>query len=295
MVEQSMLRGLYVAITTPFRNGLFDEEAFGQHVEHLIANGLDGLVPCGTTGEAATMTREEKKRVIGAAVKAADGRVPVVAGVGTNSTQTTLMFAEDALEVGADGLLIVTPYYNKPTQEGLYQHFAAVAKQTDAPIVVYNVPGRTSVSINPETIAALAKLPQIVAVKDATADLRGGARILSQCGDNLAVLSGDDFSALGLLSMGGQGVISVVGNVDPRRTGRMIHAALDGDYQTAQRVNLELLALTEALFETTNPIPVKKAVSLLGFGTDAVRLPLVPMDSDAAEGLTWCMRSLELI
>jgi 4-hydroxy-tetrahydrodipicolinate synthase len=288
-------RGLYVAITTPFADGRFDPEVFGRHIEHLIAGGIEGLVPCGTTGEAATLDHAEKRDVIARAVEVVKGRVPVLAGVGTNSTRDTLAAAADALDAGADGLLVVTPYYNKPPQDALFEHYRVIAAETAAPIVVYNVPSRTSVNILPETLARLAELPEIVAVKDATADLRVAAKIVQLCGDRLTLLSGDDFTALPLMAVGGKGCISVVGNVDPRRSAGVIRAALAGDFATARRLDQELLPLAEALFTTTNPIPVKAAVALLGFGTPEVRLPLLPLGGAATEALARTMRSLGLL
>jgi 4-hydroxy-tetrahydrodipicolinate synthase len=219
----------------------------------------------------------------------------VVAGVGTNSTEATLRFAEDALDVGADALLVVTPYYNKPPQRGLIAHYTAIARATHAPIIVYNVPGRTSVDIRPETIAELAELPEIVAVKDATGSLRVAGKILALCGDKLALLSGDDFTALALIAVGGRGCISVVGNVDPRRTSQMINAALRGDLDRSRGLDRELMPLTELLFQDTNPIPVKAAVAMLGFGSNRVRSPLAEVEPGLADRLRERLRVLELI
>lgn len=294
MSIQAELTGLYVAITTPFRDGHFDDDAFCRHIAHLIENGTRGIVVCGTTGEAATLTREEKQSVIGRAVQVA-GNTPVIAGVGTNNTATTLSYAADALDQGAAALLVVTPYYNRPPQDGLFEHYRIIAAQTSAPIIIYNVPSRTGVSITPETIAKLALLPEIVAVKDATADMHQAAKIQQLCGERVQLLSGDDFTALAHVAVGGAGAISVVGNVDPRRTSHMLKAAADGNVAEAQRLNLELLPLNEALFEVTNPIPVKRAVSLLGFGTADVRLPLTPLNDEHGARLAAIMRGLELI
>jgi 4-hydroxy-tetrahydrodipicolinate synthase len=288
-------KGLFVAVTTPFRDGVFARETFVRHMEHLLANGVQGLVPCGTTGESATLSREEKREVIAAAVEVAAGRVPVIAGVGTNSTRTTLQFAADAVGAGADGLLVVTPYYNKPPQASLYEHYRLIAEEIGAPIVVYNVPSRTGVSIRPETLARLAELPAIVAVKDATADMRELATILRLCGTRLRVFSGDDFSALGHAAVGGVGAISVTGNVDPRRASEMYARFFAGDVAGAQRLNLELLPLNDALFAVTNPIPVKYAVSRLGFGTADVRLPLTPLDAAGEARVEAAMRALGLL
>jgi 4-hydroxy-tetrahydrodipicolinate synthase len=294
MSQKPRWTGLFVALPTPFSEGRVDGAALARHIEYVLANGVTGIVPCGTTGEAVTLSREEKREVIATAVKVARGRVPVVAGVGTNNTADTLHYAEDALEAGADGLLVVTPYYNKPPQDGLYAHFRAVAEATRAPIVVYNVPGRTGVNLTPATLAQLSELPEIVAVKDATADLRVAASNLALCGDRLTYLSGDDFTTLAYLGVGGHGAISVTGNVAPALMSQMIHAALEGDWSTAQRLNLALLPLHEALFETSNPIPVKAAVSLLGFGSAEPRLPLVRLGEKATRHLSDVLRSLGL-
>ncbi|MBN1946428.1 MAG: 4-hydroxy-tetrahydrodipicolinate synthase [Bradymonadales bacterium] len=295
MERKTHWQGFFPAVPTPFRDDHLDRQAFEAHIGYLLANGADGLVVSGTTGEGATLTAEERSELVAIAVRTVDRKVPVIAGVGTNSTTATLRAADEALKAGADGLLVVTPYYNKPPQEGLILHFSQVARHAGAPTIIYNVPSRTGVSITPETIAQLADLPQIVAVKDATADLRQGSRIIDLVGDRLTVFSGDDFTALALMALGGHGVISVVGNVDPRRTGQMVHSALEGDFQTARRLHHQLTPLTEALFCTTNPIPAKAALALLGFGDARPRSPLVPLAEPYTHRLVQVMRDLGLL
>ena len=292
-IEQ--LRGAYVAVTTPFADGDFAPDVFTRHLEYLLEGGVSGIVPCGTTGEAATMTATEKATVIGRAVDVVAGRVPVIAGVGTNDTASTIQFARDALDAGADGLLVVTPYYNKPPQQGLFEHFAAVARATRAPIVLYNVPGRTSVSLTVETVDRLADIPEVVAIKEATGDMRFASEVIKRVGQRIAVMSGDDFTAMPLVALGGTGVISVVGNAAPRRTSEMVHAALDGDLDTARDRHYQLLPLVDALFVTTNPIPVKYAVSALGFGTAQTRPPLCPADGPTVEGVNSALAGLGLV
>ena len=289
------LKGLFVATTTPFVGDRFDRDAASRHLEHLIENGVDGIVTCGTTGEAATLTPQERKAVIKHSVQTAAGRVPVVAGVGTNCTAETIRLAGDALDAGADALLVVTPYYNKPPQAGLLLHYGAVADATGAPIVVYNVPSRTAVSIEPETMAELSWRDEIVAVKEATGNIRFGADMIAACQDRIEVLSGDDFSVLGLMAVGGVGNISVVGNVAPSHTARLVHAALEGDYEQARALHHQLLPLIHDLFALSNPIPVKQALALLGFGGADVRLPLSPADSELSSRLAERLRSLELL
>ena len=289
------LRGLFVATTTPLAGDRFDRDVSSRHLDYLIENGIDGIVACGTTGEAATLTKRERKEVIGHTVQIAAGRVPVVAGVGTNSTAETIRLAADALAIGADALLIVTPYYNKPPQAGLLLHYEAIADETGAPIVVYNVPSRTGVSIDVDTMAELSWRDEIVAIKEATGDIRFGADMVAACRDRVAVLSGDDFTALGLMAVGGIGSISVVANVAPRHTARLVHAALDGDFEQARALHHELVPLIDDLFALSNPIPVKQAVSLLGFGNADVRLPLCPADDHLSSRLAERLRSLDLL
>ncbi len=294
MASTRKFGGLYVAVTTPFLNGEFDEPSYRRHLRFLLDNGVDGLVPCGTTGEAATLTDVEKRRVIGVAADVAAGDVPVIAGVGTNSTASTIRAAHDAIEHGADALLVVAPYYNKPPQQGLIDHFLQVAEATNVPNVLYNVPGRTSVSIDPATFGELAKHPRIAAMKEATGDMRIGSEMIALSEGRATVMSGDDFSALSLMAIGGSGVISVVGNVDPRRAAEMVHSMASGDLERARRLHYELLPLVQELFAVTNPIPVKQAVSNLGFGTPEVRSPLSRLTDQQSSSLARCMSDLGL-
>ena len=230
-----MFSGSMTALVTPFRDGEFDEKAYRGLIEFQIGAGTDALVPCGTTGESATLSHEEHDHVVDVCIAAAAGRVPVIAGAGSNSTREALRLTRHAKEAGADAALLITPYYNKPTQEGLYRHFAHVAERVDIPIVLYNVPGRTGVNLLPETVARLAEIPNIVAIKEATADLRQASRIIELCGERIAVISGDDFTVLPLLAIGGKGVISVVSNVAPALMARLVDAFFAGDYRCRAR------------------------------------------------------------
>src|SRR5512139_2303704 len=249
--------GAITALVTPMRNGKVDEQGLVDLIEFQITRGIHGIVPCGTTGESATLSHEEHGRVIDIAVAESRGRVPVIAGTGSNSTAEALRLTRHAKEAGADGALLITPYYNKPTQEGLYRHFAHIAERVDIPIVLYNVPGRTGVNLLPETVARLTEFRNIVAIKEATADLRQASRIVELCGERIALISGDDFTVLPLLSVGGKGVISVVSNVAPALMARLVDAFAAGDLAAAREAHYRLLPLSEAMFIETNPIPVK--------------------------------------
>ena len=271
------LAGSFTALITPFRHGAVDEAALRQLVEFQIAAGTGGLVPCGTTGEAATMTEAEQERVIAAVVEQAAGRVPVVAGTGTNGTAATIERTARARALGADAALVVTPYYNKPTQEGLYAHFAAVAEAVDLPLVLYNVPGRTGVNLLPETVVRLAALPGIVAVKEASGSLDQASQTVRDAPAGFAVLSGDDSLTLPIMGVGGRGVISVVANIVPAAVARLTAACLAGDLRTAREIHLDLFDLCRAMFVETNPVPVKTAAGLLGLCSPDVRLPLAPL------------------
>lgn len=269
------LDGCWTALITPFRDGAIDEPALRRLVESQIAGGVRGLVPCGTTGEAATMTADETDRVIAVVAEAANGRAPVLAGVGGNDTRTTIERARRAPALGADGLLVVTPYYNRPTQAGLAAHFLAVAEAADLPLVLYNVPGRTGVNLLPETTLRLAVHPRIVAIKEASGALDQASEIVAGAPAGFAVLSGDDSLTLPILSVGGRGVVSVVANVAPAAVSGLVADALTGDWPAARSTHLALFDLCRALFCETNPAPVKEAAALLGLGDPEVRLPLV--------------------
>lgn len=275
-----MFSGAFTALVTPFRNDEVDVEALEGLVEFQIQQGIDGLVPCGTTGESPALTEEEDRLVIETVVRVTNDRVPVVAGTGSNSTDMAIKYTRMAEEAGADGSLQVAPYYNKPTQEGLYRHFATIAESTSLPLVLYNIPGRTSVTINAETVARLAEVPNIVGVKDSTLSMNMIADVMYLCGDEFDVLSGDDPMTLPLMSLGGTGVISVASNVAPGAVSDMVAALNSGDFDRGRELHYQLLPLFRALFFETNPIPVKAAASLLGLCSDEMRLPLVPMSGD---------------
>jgi 4-hydroxy-tetrahydrodipicolinate synthase len=275
-----MFSGTFTALVTPFRNSVVDVEALEGMVEFQVQHGVSGLVPCGTTGETPAMSEAEDRVVVETVVRVAAGRVPVVAGTGSNSTDMAIKYTRMAQEAGADGSLQVAPYYNKPTQEGLYRHFATIAESTDLPLILYNIPGRTSVTISAETMARLAEIPNIVGVKDSTLSMNMISDVISLCGDEFDVLSGDDPMTLPLISLGGVGVISVASNVAPGAVSDMVKALLEGDWDRGRELHYELLPLFRALFVETNPIPVKTAASLLGLCSDEMRLPLIPMSGE---------------
>ena len=284
-----MFSGVFTALVTPFKNGEVDVEALEGMVEFQIEGGVAGLVPCGTTGESPTLSEDEDRLVIETVVRVAHGRVPVIAGTGSNNTESALKYTKMAEEVGADGSLQVAPYYNKPTQEGLYRHFAALAESTSLPLVLYNIPGRTSVTISAETIARLAEIPNIVGVKDSTLSMNMVADVKHLCGEEFDILSGDDPMTLPLISLGGVGVISVASNVAPGAVSEKVEALLSGNYERGRELHYELLPLFRALFVETNPIPVKAAASLLGLCSDEMRLPLVPMSGENLSSLQTVM------
>ena len=278
-----MFRGAIVAIVTPFKDGRVDEEALRELIEFQIESGTDGIVPCGTTGESATLSHEEHDRVVEITVDAVRKRVPVIAGTGSNSTREAIRLTEHAYKVGADGALLVTPYYNKPSQEGLYQHYKAVADAVPVPIILYNVPGRTAINLLPETDARLSKISNIAGVKEASGDLKQISRVVELCGDDFAVLSGDDFTALPVLAVGGRGVISVVSNIIPEDMAAMIDAFDDGDLDKARGLHHRMRQVMDACFLETNPVPVKAALAMMGKIEYEVRLPLCRM-SDVTYG-----------
>jgi 4-hydroxy-tetrahydrodipicolinate synthase len=291
-----MFSGTFTALVTPFRNGEVDVEALEGMVEFQIEHGVSGLVPCGTTGETPAMSEEEDRVVVETVVRVAAGRVPVVAGTGSNSTDMAIKYTKMAQEAGADGSLQVAPYYNKPTQEGLYRHFATIAESTQLPLILYNIPGRTSVTISAETMARLAEIPNIVGVKDSTLSMNMISDVISLCGEEFDVLSGDDPMTLPLISLGGVGVISVASNVAPGAVSDMVKALLEGDWERGRELHYELLPLFRALFVETNPIPVKTAASLLGLCSDEMRLPLIPMSGENLRRLQETMdRSAHLL
>ena len=272
-----MFTGVITALVTPFKNDELDEAALRRLVDEQIAGGVDGLVPTGTTGESPTLSNEEHLRVIEVVVEAAKKRVPVIAGTGSNSTREAIEMSEAAKRVGADGLLLVTPYYNRPGQDHLYRHFKAIVEATRLPSILYNVPSRTACDLLPETIARLAELPEVVGVKEATGSVLRASQIVARVGDRLALLSGDDATAFPLYALGGRGVISVVSNVAPALMSAMGDAAAAGQWKEARELHYKLLPLGEGLFVETNPIPVKAALAMMGRMTDEVRPPLYPL------------------
>jgi 4-hydroxy-tetrahydrodipicolinate synthase len=280
-----MFSGAFTALVTPFRNGEVDVEALENLVEFQIGQGIHGLVPCGTTGETPSMSEAEDRLVIGTVVRVANGRVPVIAGTGSNSTDMAIKYTRMAEEEGADGSLQVSPYYNKPTQEGLYRHFAAIAESTSLPIVLYNIPGRTSVTVSAETTARLAEIPNIVGTKEATHSMDLASDIRRLCGEQFDILSGDDSLTLPLMSLGGRGVISVAANVAPAVVSDMVNALLEGDFERGRELHYDLLPLCRALFIETNPIPVKTAASILGLCSDEMRLPMIPLGGENLDTL----------
>jgi 4-hydroxy-tetrahydrodipicolinate synthase len=275
------IKGSMPALITPFRDGAVDEAAFRKLVSWQIAEGSHGLVPTGTTGESATLSHEEHHRVVEICIDEARGRVPVIAGAGSNSTAEAIALSKHAKEAGADAVLSVAPYYNRPTQEGLYRHFAAIAEAVDIPIVVYNIPGRSAVEISVDTLARLSEIANIVGVKDATANLARPSRERLACKSGFRLISGEDATALGYMAHGGHGCISVTANAAPRLCAHFQEACMKGDYSRALEIQDRLLPLHDAMFCEASPAPVKYAVSLLGLSSDEVRLPLVAA-TDAA-------------
>lgn len=287
-----MFRGSITAIVTPFRGGAVDEAAFRKLIEFQIAGGTSGIVPCGTTGESATLSYEEHHRVIELAIESAAGRIPVIAGTGSNSTAETIELTKHAEKAGADAALLITPYYNKPTQQGLYEHYRTVASETGLPIVLYNVPGRTGVNMLPETVARLSEIENIVGVKEATGDLKQVSDVIEYSKEGFTVLSGDDFTTLALLAIGGHGVISVTSNVVPKMVSDMIKAFEAGKLEEARKLHYRLQPLHRAMFLETNPIPVKTALALMGMIDGEMRLPLVAMSGASKDALASAMKGL---
>jgi 4-hydroxy-tetrahydrodipicolinate synthase len=285
-----MFKGSLVALITPFKSGAVDEKRFQDFVDWQIKEGTHGVVPCGTTGESPTLSHEEHKRVVELCVEVAKGRVPVIAGTGSNSTAEAIDFTRHAKAAGADGALVVTPYYNKPTQEGLYQHYKALNDAVDLPILIYNIPGRCVVDMTVATMARLAQLPNIVGVKDATIDLARPLRTRAAIGPDFCMLSGEDITALAFLAQGGEGCISVTANLAPRACADMHEAWQKGDTPRAMTINERLAPLHDALFCETSPAPVKYGASLMGKSTPDVRLPLVAASPEAQEKVRGAMR-----
>jgi 4-hydroxy-tetrahydrodipicolinate synthase len=290
-----MFSGSIVAIVTPFRGGKVDERAFGDLIEWQIAEGTNGIVPCGTTGESATLTHEEHHRVVKLAVEVAKRRVPVIAGTGSNSTEEAISLTRHAKEAGADGALLITPYYNKPTQEGLYRHYKAVAEAVDIPQVLYNIPGRTGVNMLPATVARLAVMKTIVGIKEGSGSVQQASDIAHACGDRLTVLAGDDALTLPMMAVGAKGVITVTANIMPKEMAELVAAFLAGRVDEARRLHFALSPLFAALFYETNPIPIKEALGMMGKIDPELRLPLCAMSPENRNQLARVMKELRLI
>ncbi len=289
------IEGSIVAIVTPFKDGKVDKGAFRELIEWQIQSGADGIVPCGTTGESATLTMEEHEQVIEICVKTVNKRVPVIAGTGANSTAEAIHLTKSAEKAGADASLQVSPYYNKPTQEGLYEHFKHVAESTGLPIVLYNIQGRTAVNILPETMARLAEIDNIVGVKEASGSISQMAQIIYSCGEDFSVVSGDDPMTLALLAIGGRGVISVSANVAPTENARLWDAWCERKYEEAKDIYYKLFPLNRALFLETNPIPAKAALHLMGKIGPEIRLPMTPLSEPNREKLRNTMKEFGLL
>ena len=291
-----MFKGSFVALVTPFTNGKVDEKKLRELVEFQIENGTNGIVPCGTTGESPTLDNDEHHEVIRICVEAAKKRVPIIAGTGSNSTAEAIELTKHAAQTGADGVLVVTPYYNKPTQKGLYLHFKAIAESVDIPIILYNIEGRTARNIETETVAKLAHdCSNIIGVKEASGSLEQAKDVRKACGNNFIILSGDDALTLPMMELGGCGVISVVANIVPADVIAMINAYNAGDKKEAQMINAKLEPLVKSMFIETNPIPVKAAMGLLDMCAPDVRLPLCEMDANNIENLKAALQSYGLL
>ncbi len=292
---EPLFRGVLPALVTPFRDGAIDEDAFVRLVERQITGGVHGLVPVGTTGETATLSHDEHRRVVELCVKTAAGRLPVVAGAGSNSTAEAIEFVHHAKVVGADAALVVTPYYNRPSQEGLYAHFAAINEAVQLPVLIYNVPSRTAVDITNATLARLAKLPNMVGIKDATGDLARASQQRLMCGEGWTMLSGDDPTALGYMAHGGHGCISVTANVAPEQVSSFFNDALGGQWQGALYGQDRLIRLHKALFTDASPSPTKFALAHLGLCAEDLRLPIVPASDASRKEVLAAMRDAGVI
>jgi 4-hydroxy-tetrahydrodipicolinate synthase len=290
-----MFEGVLTAMVTPFRDGSLDERAIRELVELQIAAGVDGLVPCGSSGESATLSHPEHRRCVEVVVAAARGRVPVVAGTGSNSTTEAIELTQHAKEAGADGALLISPYYNKPTQEGIVAHYREIARQTAFPLVVYNIPGRTASNISASTMAQLAEIEQVVGAKESSGDLQQVSEVIARCPDSFSVLSGDDALTLPLLAVGGSGVISTTANVAPAQMVELVRAFRTGDLERARSMHLRLLPLFDVLFCETNPIPVKAALALRGLVSDEIRLPLTRIGDEHRERLKLTLKEFGLL
>jgi 4-hydroxy-tetrahydrodipicolinate synthase len=290
-----MFTGSMVALVTPFKNGQVDWPALEGLVDFHLKSGTDGIVPCGTTGESATLSHQEHDDVVKAVIRAVNKRVPVIAGTGSNSTDEAVRLTREAEKSGADGALMISPYYNRPTQEGIYQHYKKVASEVGIPIIVYNIPGRTGSKIEPETLARLAEIDNIAGVKEATGSVDQAIDVIRLCGDRLAVFSGEDSLIFSLMALGGKGVISTVANVAPKQTAELTTACLLGNWEKGRELQLALIPLIRSLFIETNPIPVKTALSLMGRCGGELRLPLTPMAEGNLGKLKQALRDFGLV
>jgi 4-hydroxy-tetrahydrodipicolinate synthase len=289
-----MFSGSMVALVTPFKNGEVDWSSLEGLVEFHLRSGTHGIVPCGTTGESATLSHQEHDDVIKAVIKAVNKKVPVIAGTGSNSTAEAVRLTREAEKSGADGALMISPYYNRPTQEGIYQHYKKVASEVGIPIIIYNIPGRTGSKIEPETLARLAEIKNIAGVKEATGSVDQAIDVIRLCGDNLAVYSGEDSLIFSLMALGGKGVISTVANIAPKETAQLAEACLKGNWEKGREWQFKLLPLIRAVFIETNPIPIKTALSLMGKCTGELRLPLTPMGAGNLKKLRQAMADFGL-
>jgi 4-hydroxy-tetrahydrodipicolinate synthase len=290
-----MFSGSIVALVTPFKNGKVDWQSLESLVEFHIQNGTNGIVPCGTTGESATLDHAEHHDVIKAVVKAVKKRVPVIAGTGSNSTQEAIDLTIGAERAGADGALLISPYYNRPMQEGIYQHYKAVAASVGIPLIVYNIPARTGSKIEPETLARLSEIKNVAGVKEATGSVDQAIDVIRLCGDRLAVFSGEDSLAYSLMALGGKGVISTVANIAPKAMADLTQACLKGDWQKGRELQFRLIPLIRAVFIETNPIPSKAALALMGKCSNEMRLPLTPMAEGNVKKLRQAMADFGLL
>ena len=290
-----MVSGSMVALVTPFKDGNVDWKSLEGLVEFHIQNGTHGIVPCGTTGESATLSHREHDDVINAVVKAVNKRVPVIAGTGSNSTDEAIRLTREAEKSGADGALLISPYYNRPTQEGIYQHYKKIAASVGIPLIVYNIPGRTGSKIEPETLARLSEIENVAGVKEATGSVDQAIDVIRLCQDRLAVYSGEDSLTFSLMALGGKGVISTVANIVPKEMSELTEACLKGDWEKGRKIQLKLVPLIRAVFIETNPIPIKTALSLMGECGGELRLPLTPMADGNLKKLRQVMTDFGLI
>ena len=294
-MKHTLFKGMATAMVTPMTSTGVDYDTLASFIEFQLQEGINALVACGTTGESATLSQNERKEVIRFTIDRVNGRVPVIAGVGTNNTEHVLDFAKSACDNGADGLLVVTPYYNKATQGGLIKHFSMVADAAQKPVIMYNVPSRTGCNLQAATVAALAEHPNIVAVKEASGNMSQVVDIFARCGDKLDVYSGEDGLTVPIMAMGGMGCISVLSNVAPRLAVEMTDKALAGDFKAAAELQCRTLPLIDALFSEVNPIPAKAAVAAMGFGEEYIRMPLTRMEDATRANLFTQMRKLEVL